>query len=130
MTVDVDHQSMEDRIAAALGHRDYAWLSHAAGIPISTLNGYRRKGFVKTEAVIAIDGCLGPSYGDALGKLGQRLPVYVYFQRQTWLRDFDGFAKAFAGRGVLEEVKGLTGNPHEAIVPVALGRALGSLAVA
>ncbi|AOW25453.1 MULTISPECIES: LexA family transcriptional regulator [Sphingomonas] len=58
MTVDVDHQSMEDRIAAALGHRDYAWLSHAAGIPISTLNGYRRKGFVKTEAVIAIAAAL------------------------------------------------------------------------
>lgn len=79
------------------------------------------------EAVLAVDTCFDPRYGAALGKLGERSRAFAYFQRATWQRDFAGFDKAFAGRGVFEEVTGLPGNPHETIVPVAVGRALSVL---
>ena len=84
---------------------------------------YRPLGKILPERVMHIDGCFDPRYGAALGKLGERVPVEAYFQRVTWPRDFDGFAKAYGARGVLEEIKGpfLT-NPHEDIVRIALSK--------
>ena len=70
--------------------------------------------------------CAGSGYGGAFGKLGEQVPVRVFYQTQTWSRDFAGFAAALAGRASFEKVTTPPGqNPHDAIVPIAVRSVLG-----
>lgn len=115
--------AVERATGAAIDRKRVVLAGHsggACGLPGGGI--YGSYGAVSPEAVIALDGCLDPRYGAALGKLGERVPVYVYYQRQSWTsRDIEGARKAFAGRGTFEEIKGVS---HESIVPAALERAL------
>lgn len=83
-------------------------------------------GSITPAKVIAIDGCLNERYGQAYGALGEKVPVDVYYQRATWPRDYAAFGKAFAGRGLYQEILvPAGGNAHEDIVPIAIQRAIG-----
>lgn len=88
---------------------------------------------VMPQQILFIDGCMDPGIGQKLGEVGKKTKVMVFFQRATWNRDFPGFARAFGQNGSIEEIKSFPsgyGNPHEAIVPVALQRAFGTTPVA
>lgn len=82
-------------------------------------------GAVVPSKLVVVDTCLNPFFGSMLAELSSRVPVEVYYQPFTWARDFAGFERALGGRGKVERITGpFTGNAHEQIVPLALGRAL------
>ena len=80
---------------------------------------------IKPQLVAVVDVCAGSVYGDLFGKLGEQVPVHVYYQTRSWLRDFAGFAAALKGRATMEEIVPPSGtNPHDAIVPIAVSKVL------
>jgi hypothetical protein len=82
-------------------------------------------GTIKPQLVAVVDVCAGPVYGDYFGKLGEQVPVRVYYQTRSWGRDFSGFQAALRGRASMEEIVPPSGqNPHDAIVPIAVSRVL------
>ena len=82
-------------------------------------------GTIKPQLVAVVDVCAGPTYGDYFGKLGEQVPVSVFYQTKSWARDFAGFQAALKGRATMEEiVPPASGNPHDAIVPIAVSKVL------
>lgn len=76
-------------------------------------------GTIKPVLIAAVDVCGGPSFGEAYGKLGEQVPVRVFYQTGSWARDFAGFQAALKGRATFEKVDVPAGtNPHSAIVPI------------
>lgn len=82
-------------------------------------------GDIKPAKVVVIDVCMNPPYGSLYAEQARAVPLEVYYQPFTWTRDFAGFEKLLSGLAKVERITGpFTGNAHEQIVPLALGRAL------
>ena len=78
------------------------------------------------KAVIAIDSCVDDDVTPAFQALAQGTRV-LYFWQPAWSRPVDDFAKICDAPGAscsVQEISGLHGNPHNTVLPTALGRAL------
>jgi hypothetical protein len=83
-------------------------------------------GTIKPRLAAVVDVCAGPAFGNAFGKLGEQVPVRVFYQTGSWPRDFAGFQTALRGRAPLEKIATPPGeSPHSAIVPIVARRVLG-----
>jgi hypothetical protein len=82
-------------------------------------------GEILPRLVAVVDVCGSAGYGDLFGKLGEKVPVRVFYQVGTWSRDFAGFHQGLRGRASFERIDTPAGkNPHSAIVPIAVQKVL------
>jgi hypothetical protein len=84
-------------------------------------------------ALVSIDPCLDRKMGHALARRPTQVPLLLWWQPAIWVREPQEFVAALGAdkpEGRLDRVVQLPpkgANPHEAILPVALERALREL---
>lgn len=117
--------AVEDATGASIDRSRVVLMGHS-GAGCSSVGGLLAPlKTIRPQLVAVVDVCGGAGFGAAFGKLGEEVPVHVFFQTRSWARDFDGFAKALAGRARFEEIRTPDGqNPHDAIVPIVTQRVL------
>ncbi len=80
----------------------------------------------RVSAVVAIDSCVDEDVTPTFQALARGTRV-LYFWQPAWSRPVDDLAKICDAPGAscsVQEISGLHGNPHNTVLPVALGRAL------
>jgi len=80
-------------------------------------------------AVVAIDTCVDADVVPAFDALSKGTKV-LYFWQPAWSRPVDDLTKICDAPGAscsVQEISGLPGNPHNTVLPTALGRALVAL---
>jgi hypothetical protein len=81
------------------------------------------------KAVVAVDTCLDEAIGERIAALGQKTPI-MFLHQPGWRRPVGDLSKTCETARAscqTETFDGLHGNPHEAILPVAMFRALTTL---
>jgi poly(3-hydroxybutyrate) depolymerase len=81
----------------------------------------------RVAAVVAIDSCVDDDVLPGFQALSAHGTRFMYFWQPAWSRPVDDLARICDAPGAscsVNELSGLPGNPHNAILPVALGRAL------
>lgn len=83
--------------------------------------------------LVSIDPCLDRELGEAFGRRPATIPLLLYYQTAVWTRSPEQFVAGLAQEKPNEredrlvELRATGPNPHDAIVPVALQRALREL---
>ena len=79
------------------------------------------------SAVVAIDSCLDPDVMPGVQALATSGTRFLFFWQPAWARPVDDLAQICDAPGAscsVHEISGLHGNPHNTVLPIALGRAL------
>jgi hypothetical protein len=91
------------------------------------------QGRIAPRSLVSIDPCLDEELGHAVARRPSTVPLWVMWQAREWPRQLGAFERALSAHeapGRLDRIEKMdvTGpNPHEAILPLALERAVREL---